>query len=216
MGTNTKNLRFNNYRDLMKKIPELKNLVFENILFESLKFKPPFEDSYIKTYPEFIQFFKNINNISKHDLVISSHFVYGWMPTIIELKFQDIKEVLKSLNKAKSGAILTIAELELLKNSINNSLVGLSKLLHFINPVDYAIWDSRIYRYSTDKKSSYGIGNTQLYLNFLSKLNEIESHVDFNEIKKNVSTHFDYVITSKRVIELLMFEADKRDNKKLI
>ena len=28
MGTNTKNLRFNNYRDLMKKIPELKNLVF--------------------------------------------------------------------------------------------------------------------------------------------------------------------------------------------
>ena len=47
-------------------------------------------------------------------------------------------------------------------------------------------------------------------------LNEIESHVDFDEIKKNVSVHFDYEITSKRVIELLMFEADKRDNKKLI
>ena len=100
--------------------------------------------------------------------------------------------------------------------TINNSLVGLSKLLHFINPIDYAIWDSRIYRYTTNKKSSYGIGNTQLYLNYLSKLNEIESHVDFDEIKKNVSVHFDYEITSKRVIELLMFEADKRDNKKLI
>ena len=110
----------------------------------------------------------------------------------------------------------TIDELELLKITINNSLVGLSKLLHFINPVDYAIWDSRIYRYTTDKKSSYGIGNTQLYLNYLSKLNEIESHVDFNEIKKNISAHFDYEISSKRVIELLMFEADKRDNKKLI
>ena len=34
--------------------------------------------------------------------------------------------------------------------------------------------------------------------------------------KKNVSAHFDYKISSKRVIELLMFEADKRDNKKLI
>ena len=78
----------------MKKTPELKNLVFENILSESLKFIPPTEDSYIKTYPEFIQFFKNINSISKYDLVISSHFVYGWMPTIIELKFQDIEEVL--------------------------------------------------------------------------------------------------------------------------
>jgi hypothetical protein len=129
----------------MKKTPELKNLAFENILSESLKFTPPSEDSYIKTYPEFIQFFKNINNISKHDLVISSHFVYGWMPTIIDLKFQDIEGVLKSINKAKNGALLTIAELELLKSTINNSLVGLSKLLHFINPFDYAIWDSRIY-----------------------------------------------------------------------
>jgi hypothetical protein len=200
----------------MKKTPELKNLVLKNILSESLKFNPSTEDSYIKTYPEFIQFFKNISIISKHNLVISSHFVYGWMPTIIELKFQNMEDVLKSLNKAKNGAILTIAELELLKSSINNSLVGLSKLLHFINPVDYAIWDSRIYRYTTDKKSSYGIGNTQLYLNYLFKLNEIEYHVDFNEIKKNVSAYFDYEITSKRVIELLMFEADKRDNKKLI
>ena len=200
----------------MKKTPELKNLVFENIYSESLKFTLPSEDSYIKSYPEFIQYFKNISNICKHDLVISSHFVYVWMPTIIELKFQDMEGVLKSLNKAKNGALLTIAELELLKSTINNSLVGLSKLLHFINPVDYAIWDSRIYRYTTDKKSSYGIGNTQLYLNYLLKLNEIESHVDFDEIKKNVSAHFDYEISSKRVIELLMFEADKIDNKKLI
>jgi hypothetical protein len=133
----------------MKKTPELKNLLFENILSESLKFIPSIEDSYIKTYPEFICFFKNINIISKHDLVISSHFVYGWMPTIIELKFQHMEDVLKFLNKAKNGNILTIVELELLKSSINNSLVGLSKLLHFINPIDYAIWDSRIYRYTT-------------------------------------------------------------------
>ena len=61
----------------MKKTTELKNLVFENILSESSKFIKPPEDSYIKTYPEFIQFFKNINSISKHNLVISSHFVYG-------------------------------------------------------------------------------------------------------------------------------------------
>ena len=100
----------------MKKTPELKNLVFENIYSESLKFYPPTEDSYIKTYPEFIQFFKNISIISKHNLVISSHFVYGWMPTIIELKFQNMEDVLKSLNKAKNGALLTIAELELLNS----------------------------------------------------------------------------------------------------
>jgi hypothetical protein len=71
-------------------------------------------------------------------------------------------------------------------------------------------WDNRIYRYTTDKKSSYGIGNTQLYL---LRLNQMESRIGFNEITKNISAHFDYEITSKRVIELLIFEADKRDNK---
>ena len=40
----------------MKKTTELKNLVFENILSESSKFIKPPEDSYIKTYPEFIHF----------------------------------------------------------------------------------------------------------------------------------------------------------------
>jgi hypothetical protein len=88
---------------------------------------------------------KNINSISKLDLVISSHFVYGWMSTIIEFKFQDMEGVLKFLNKAKNGAMLTVGELELLKSSINNSFVELSKLLHFINSVDYAILDSIIY-----------------------------------------------------------------------
>ena len=200
----------------MRKIPELKNLLFENILSESLKFNPPIEDSYIKTYPEFITFFKNINTISKHDLVISSHFVYGWMPTIIDLKFEEMKEVLIYLNEAKKGSILNVNQLELLKKCINNSLVGLSKLLHFINPIDYAIWDSRIYRYTTDKKSSYGIGNTQLYLNYLLRLNHIESHREFYKVKNKVSDCFTYTITPKRIIELLMFEADKRNNKKLI
>ena len=200
----------------MKSQSKLKNLNFKNILKDANGFILTENDSYILTYPEFIKYFENIDIIDEHQLVIASHFVYGWMPTIIHLDLKEKGKVLKYLNAAKSGHFLNASELETLKVSINNSMVGLSKLLHFINPRDYAIWDSRIYRYTTDKKSTYGIGNTQLYLNYLSKLNEIESHVDFNEIKKNVSVHFDYEITSKRVIELLMFEADKRDNKKLI
>ena len=199
----------------MSNTPILKNLYFDNIYNESLKFNPPVGNSYVSTYPEFISYFKNIDKITKHDLVISSHFVYGWMPTIITLKLDKIEKALIYLNAAKKGYILKVNQLELLKSCINNSLVGLSKLLHFINPFDYAIWDSRIYRYTTNKKSSYGIGNVNLYLDYLSKLNEIESHSEFYIIKNNISASFDYSVTPKRIIELLMFEADKRDNKKL-
>jgi hypothetical protein len=52
-------------------------------------------------------------------------------------------------------------------------------------------------------------------LNYLLRLNQIESHNGFDKIKKNISVHFNYEITSKRIIELLMFEADKRAHKKL-
>jgi hypothetical protein len=94
-------------------------------------------------------------------------------------------------------------------------MVGLSKLLHFINPDTYAIWDSRIYRYTTGKKSSYGIGEPKLYLNYLTKINEIKSDPIFKNIHLQISKHFNYPITATRTIEIVMFESDKRDNKKL-
>ena len=56
------------------------------------------------------------------------------------------------LNKAKSGNLLNSEELEIVKKCVNNSLVGTSKLLHFINPSIYAIWDSKIFRNITEKK----------------------------------------------------------------
>ena len=200
----------------MKRDPQLINLNLENILKEAKLFKPPIEDSYIQTYPEFIKFFRNKNEITKHDLVISSHFVYGWMPTIIDLNLDNLDEVLNYLNLAKAENLLNEDQLEILKNAINNSLVGLSKLLHFINPDIYAIWDSRIYRYTTGKKSSYGIGEPKLYLNYLTKINEIKSNPVFENIHLKISNHFNYPITATRAIEILMFEADKRDHKKLI
>ena len=194
----------------MSKTPVLKNLNFKIIYNESLKFNIPVDNSYISTYPEFISYFQDINELTKHDLIIASHFVYGWMPTIINLKLDEIDKVLKYLNNAKNGYILKAIELELLKKCINNSLVGVSKLLHFINPVDYAIWDSRIYRFTTSKKSSYGIGNVMLYIDYLSKLNKIELHPNFYLINNKISSIFNYHMTPKRIIELIMFEADKK------
>ena len=72
------------------------------------------------------------------------------------------------------------------KNCINNSLVGLSKLLHFINPQNYAIWDSRIFRFLTEKKSQYGIGNPKMYLQYLEEIKNIEKENGYPEIHKKI------------------------------
>lgn len=194
----------------------MKNLNFETIFEDASNVFFTENNSYIKTYPEFLKYFKNIDGeqISEHNLVIASHFVYGWMPTIINLSLKDKDEVLSLLNDVRRGRILEVSELKILKNSINNSLVGLSKLLHFINPNDYAIWDSRIFRYLTEKKSTYGIDNPELYLNYLNGIKIISEHKDYSKLHELISRNFEYEIYPTRAIEITMFETDRNRQKK--
>ena len=193
----------------------MKNLNFETILKDAEKFLRTENDSYIQTYIEFIKYFEQINagEINEHNLVIASHFVYGWMPTIIHLKLEQKEKVLFLLNAVKSGHILKVNVLVILKKSINNSLVGLSKLLHFINARDYAIWDSRIFRYLTEKKSSYGIDRPQLYLDYLKGIKDISENEDYKKIHDLISRNFEYSIYPTRAIEITMFQSDRNNNK---
>ncbi len=187
----------------------LKNLNYETIRRDTENFTLNGNDSYIESYPEFIKYFKNINKIEKHHLIISSHFVYGWMPTIIQIDTKNINNVLFLLNSVKSGYELNFEELLVLKKCVNNSLVGLSKLLHFINPGKYAIWDSRIYRYLTEKKSSYGIDKPILYIEYLEGLCKISKHKDYIGLHNLIEKHLEYKIEPMRALEIIMFQADR-------
>lgn len=187
-----------------------KKLNFKFVVNECENFSISENNSYSITYREFLKYFENIDKIDKHNLIISSHFVYGWMPTIINLKTDNLDRVLKLLNEVKNGHILNVDELGILKNCINNSLVGLSKLLHFINPQNYAIWDSRIFRFLTDKKSQYGISNPKTYLQYLEEIKNIENENGYSAVHKKIEKCVGYKLFPTRAIEILMFEADKK------
>jgi len=194
---------------------KLKNLKFENIRKDAENFIITENDSYIETYHEFLKYFENIEMIEKHHLIISSHFTYGWMPTIINLDTTQIDKVLFLLNAVKSGHLLDKDEILIIKNCINNSLVGTSKLLHFIKPENYAIWDSRIFRYLTEKKSDYGIGNPEYYLEYMDGLKRISENVNYETIHSLISRNFDYPVYPTRVIEIIMFETDRKNQYEL-
>lgn len=168
-------------------------------------------DSYILSYPEFIKYFQLIDGkIVRHHLFISSHFVYGWMPTIIDLDTSNIDNVLRLLNEVKSAKKLASNELDEIKKCINNSMVGASKLLHFINPKEYAIWDSRVVRYITGNKSSYGIDNSDNYKEYLDRVADIINADGFTEIQSSIVGFLNYPITPMRAIELIMFQTNKK------
>lgn len=190
-----------------------KNLSFENLKrdAENITFKK--NDSYIRAYPEFIKYFQTNTQIEKHHLIIGSHFIYGWMPTILTLILDNTDQILELLNDVKNGKILNENELEMLKTCINNSMVGLSKLLHFINPENYAIWDSRILNYCTGQSSQYGIDKPKNYIAYNERLNKILKEHQFTDLYSGITKHFNYPITAMRAIEIIMFQTSKSNSK---
>ena len=113
--------------------------------------------TYTYTYEKFIDHFEELRKKDKEEwLVIGSSIVYSWMPTILNIAGRDPKAD-KNLQKIKEDAIEGLnnisknldgesleKDLKKLKLFINNSVVGMSKFLHFSFPDEYPIWDSRV------------------------------------------------------------------------
>lgn len=164
------------------------------------------QSSYILSYPYLVNYFRGKDSIGIDDLIVGSHFVYGWMPTILDLNLDDKEELLDVLNKAKTDDELSKNELEVVKKSINNSIVGGSKLLHFINPKKYPIWDSRVYRnIHIAEPYSYRVNNVEEYQKYLWLVNQIIERKEAVQFHKTIEREVGYSITKVRAIELMLF-----------
>jgi len=183
-------------------------------IFDLYKDDPKIEpDTYTEAYPALISYCQNKETLSKEDLIILAHAVYGWMPTILDLfpkKDYDYESTLKILNKAKNHGRLEKAELEILKACINNSIVGASKLLHMIVPDKYPIWDSKIYQFlyaKGGKVHSYQVNNTDKYVEYIELLEH--NHLQdprFPEFYDAIKKKLDYPVSKFRAIEMAMFQ----------
>src|SRR5690606_14666185 len=119
------------------------------------------------SYPYFLNYFRNIKEIELDNLIIGISFTYSWMPTILKsLNLVNSLEAIKILNEVKNGHFTSVEDLLILKQTINNSLVGTSKLLHFINPERYAIWDSRVFRFlnTNEEPHKYKLEKPAIYI----------------------------------------------------
>jgi hypothetical protein len=181
------------------------NITIDKFFRDGTNFEIKRQSDYL-SYPEFLKYFSDIKTITRHNLTIGINFTYGWMPTIFDFRSDNFDEALDILNKAKTGRKPTADNLVLLKNLFNNSLVGTTKLLHFINPDNFAIWDSRVYRYLTNKEPhDYRIGNCNTYLDYLAFCEYLAKQQGFDSLKKNVEKKVGYSMTAFRVAELVMY-----------
>lgn len=163
------------------------------------------QDSYNKSYCHFVKYFKDKQQLTEHDLIIAANFTYGWMPTILEFKSDEFDLAVSIVNKAKQSKRISDEELLVLKKLMNNSIVGVSKILHFINPNVYAIWDSRVCNFLTGKAHAYKVQKSGLFWAYLDLCQKVAAAPEFEFIHRNYQEKVGYEITPMRTVEQIMF-----------
>jgi len=163
------------------------------------------EDNYNKSYYHFVKYFESKKKLTEHDLVVGANFTYGWMPTILNFKSEEFNSAVSILNEAKGLERITDEQIMTLKKLINNSLVGVSKLLHFINPSVYAIWDSRVCNFLTGVSHKYKVEKIELFWSYLDLCKKVSLNPKFQLIHEKHIEKVGYNITPMRTVEQIMF-----------
>lgn len=191
----------------MPTLPQLQELTDINrIKSDEAKIDLSNKLSYFVSYPEFLAYFQNSEVVTRHQLIISSNFTYGWMPTILDFDPTHLDDLLSIINSAKKGRIPNESELETLQRCLNKSLVGASKLLHFVNPNSFAIWDNRVYRYLTKTEPHhYRLNKPASYLTYLQFCKELITQHKYEKIHRSMITKIGYEMTMYRTVELIMY-----------
>lgn len=163
--------------------------------------------TYLISYPYLVNYFEKANSIHPSELIIGNAIVYGLMPTTMNLKRGYFEDLLDPLNQLKeNGSRLSVENFSKLKKLVNNSVTGTSKLLHFINPKIYPIWDSRINRFITGSKSS--TNTISRYEEYLSNFDELNQDKRFGIITSSLSKKIDYEISNSRAFEMILYLSD--------
>jgi hypothetical protein len=163
-------------------------------------------ESFMFSYGHFLRYFQERTSLTLSDFVIGSHFTYGWMPTILDFRLIDLGKCLTILNKVHRHQRILDSEVLTLASVVNGSLVGVSKLLHFIDPSQYAIWDSNVCEYLNSRMGGkWKVAEFESYLNYQELLRSLQRHSVMTDLRNSLGHHFDGKVSDLRVVEIVMF-----------
>lgn len=155
--------------------------------------------------------------LTQASLTVFLHMAYGWMPKILRtpldepLMDQDVQDF-----NALIGAISisevpeAVSVITRLKRLTNNSTVGLSKALHFLNPETYPMWDSRLINVIVPGVSNAHAfaQNAENYIAYLTAVTDWLNDGDVRELAKSMAKG---QVTDRRALEFALFLSGKPD-----
>ena len=162
-------------------------------------------EQYIRTYPQLLRSTALLaREMGEDALPAIAHMAYGWMPTILK-KFSDSQPGIvgpatgcRSFEEA-SGLIRSMDD-----SPINNSWVGMSKVMHFINPEFFPIWDSRVSKHF-GLKYDYQINNRKHFLEYLTFVAKHRNKDEVKKVEEAFVKQAGYSVTDVRACEFILF-----------
>lgn len=186
--------------------------------------KPPSElrgVTYLTTYPSILALGSSNPSPQLADLHQLCLVAYGWMPRVARLDPTHTSAALSTIRNARSANAQNIQICDVLDLALClRSVVGASKVLHFVNPDVYPIWDSNIerFRQKSDPTTNYmsDVGN---YVSYVREVHSIRAEPNFSNFHKQFNSVLAlwltaigasaYTVTEVRAIELAAFELSR-------
>jgi hypothetical protein len=176
----------------------------------------PLDGTFFRAYPSLLAFFDKARPFTGDDFVCAAHMVYGWMPRILRLHdTMSFDEAAGIVEATRSTGQIDDKDLGRLVSLIDNSIVAVSKLLHFARPDAFGIWDSRVQRFLANSRSeavpggdpatwrrSRGVATYRAYLDLLGRLT---ADPRFPRLHQRVEARMPSSISAYRAAELVMY-----------
>jgi hypothetical protein len=164
-------------------------------------------EQYLRTYPQLLRSTALlVREMGEDALPAIAHMAYGWMPTILK-KFSDSKPgIVGPATECRSFEDVSALIQSLDDSPINNSWVGLSKVLHFVNPDFFPIWDSRVATHFS-LKNAYQVNKKNHFLEYLSFIAKHRNNDAVKKVQEAFVKEAGYSVSDVRACEFILFSS---------
>lgn len=174
--------------------------------------------AYLLTYPHICALVQPGTAVTRTTFLQLAAMTYGWMPRILRLDTSYLSTAVTALQQGATATPQTIRSIAVKDlAACLHSVVGASKMLHFVNPAVFPIWDSKIesLRLGRDPSATH-MDNDTNYLSFVDEVHAIRLENGFRSFYADLLRVYgarqlamgiaSYPISEVRAVEAAAFE----------
>lgn len=173
--------------------------------------------TYLRTYPIILRTIRDFQGQSTDLFCQVATTAYGWMPRVARIDPDHLGPAIKAIDRAMSTAA-PYEDVEIIRDiaACLHSVVGASKVLHFLAPSAFPIWDSKVVQVWAHNSETIDVNNPEDYVKYAKQVHAVTGRKGFDSFKSDFEEVYvarlkkleirRYSLTKVRIVEAAAFE----------